>query len=118
MTGQPLDDDAVYHAFKRFLKKASISDEVRMHDLRHTYATASLAAGTDVKTLQESLGHHDPGFTLRQYGHATEKMRVVASARMGTYFEGIQKLQRDIEDERGHNNTAREIEPTTENENN
>lgn len=95
-TGQPLDDDAVYHAFKRVLKKAGISEEVRMHDLRHTYAMLTLASGTDVKTLQENLGHHDPGFTLRQYGHASKKMRTDAAARMDAYFNARIRTNENI----------------------
>jgi integrase len=37
--------------------------------LRHTYASLLLAAGVDVRTVSEALGHHDPGFTLRTYAH-------------------------------------------------
>jgi site-specific recombinase XerD len=34
-----------------------------MHVLRHTAASAWLAAGVDVRTVAEFLGHADPGFT-------------------------------------------------------
>lgn len=40
-----------------------------MHVLRHTFASACLASGVDVRTLAEYLGHTDPGFTLRFYAH-------------------------------------------------
>lgn len=40
-----------------------------MHALRHYYASTLLAGGVDVRALSEYLGHHDPGFTLRVYGH-------------------------------------------------
>jgi site-specific recombinase XerD len=39
------------------------------HQLRHHYASVLLAAGVDVRTLTEALGHSDPGFTLRVYAH-------------------------------------------------
>jgi len=39
------------------------------HALRHFYASDLIAAGADLKTLQSLLGHDDPAFTLRQYGH-------------------------------------------------
>jgi integrase len=39
------------------------------HQLRHYYASTLLAAGVDVRTLAEALGHADPGFTLRVYTH-------------------------------------------------
>jgi len=37
--------------------------------MRHTYATLALQNGADVLTVSRALGHHDPGFTLREYGH-------------------------------------------------
>ena len=41
----------------------------RPHDLRHTAATAWLAAGLDVKTVQTWLGHASAELTLNLYGH-------------------------------------------------
>ncbi|MGH3390984.1 MAG: tyrosine-type recombinase/integrase [Actinomadura sp.] len=40
-----------------------------MHVLRHTFASACLSQGVDVRTLADWLGHEDPGFTLRTYAH-------------------------------------------------
>jgi len=40
-----------------------------MHGLRHTFASACLAGGVDIRTLADWLGHSDPGFTLRTYTH-------------------------------------------------
>ncbi|MEU0521599.1 site-specific integrase [Streptosporangium sp. NPDC006007] len=49
------------------------------HKLRHTAASAWLAAGVDIVTVAEFLGHNDPAFTLRTYTHlmpsATERAR-------------------------------------------
>ncbi len=70
--GTPLDPDNLGRAFRESLARAGIDRPIRLHDLRHTYSLIQLSAGTDIKTLQESLGHHDPGFTLRQYGHTSE----------------------------------------------
>ena len=39
------------------------------HQLRHYYASISLADGVSIKELAEYLGHHDPAFTLRVYAH-------------------------------------------------
>lgn len=39
------------------------------HALRHYYASVQLADGTAITSLAEYLGHHDPGYTLRTYGH-------------------------------------------------
>jgi len=40
-----------------------------MHALRHTYASAQLEGGTNIKALSVFLGHSDAGFTLRTYTH-------------------------------------------------
>jgi integrase len=42
---------------------------IRLHDVRHSYATASLAAGVPVKVLSARLGHADIATTLRIYAH-------------------------------------------------
>lgn len=39
------------------------------HALRHYYASVLLADGVNIRELAEYLGHQDPGFTLRVYGH-------------------------------------------------
>lgn len=38
-----------------------------IHSLRHTYASLSIAAGADVKTVQNALGHADASITLNVY---------------------------------------------------
>ncbi|WP_143091826.1 tyrosine-type recombinase/integrase [Lentzea albida] len=39
------------------------------HALRHYYASVVLQDGVNVRELAEYLGHHDAGYTLRQYAH-------------------------------------------------
>ncbi|MFE0152840.1 tyrosine-type recombinase/integrase [Nonomuraea sp. NPDC059007] len=39
------------------------------HQLRHYYASITLAGGVSIKELAEYLGHTDPAFTLRRYAH-------------------------------------------------
>lgn len=47
---------------------------IRPHDLRHTYATLSLAEGVPVKTVSERLGHASVAMTLDRYAHVTPGM--------------------------------------------
>lgn len=42
---------------------------LRIHDLRHTCASLAIAAGANVKVLQQMLGHASAAMTLDQYGH-------------------------------------------------
>jgi integrase len=43
---------------------------MRLHDARHWYATQLVAAGTDLNTVADQLGHSTPAFTLAVYGHS------------------------------------------------
>jgi integrase len=40
-----------------------------MHVLRHSFASALIAANVDVRKVAAAMGHEDPAFTLRVYGH-------------------------------------------------
>lgn len=44
---------------------------LRLHDLRHHYATMLLDNGVPINTVQSWLGHADAAITLRVYGHRT-----------------------------------------------
>lgn len=39
------------------------------YDLRHTYASAAIAAGRTVVEVAAAMGHADPSLTLRRYAH-------------------------------------------------
>lgn len=97
VTGGILDPDAVYQSFKALLRKAGVPN-VRMHDLRHTFATNAIAAGVDIKTLQETLGHYDPGFTLKRYGHSTDTMKRDAAVKMDGYAASLTPAKADVTD--------------------
>lgn len=78
-------------ALKHFKKVAERigRPDARFHDLRHTYAVASLQEGDDVKTVQQNLGHATAAFTLDVYGHVSEKMKQESAARMERFIEKI-----------------------------
>jgi integrase len=55
---------------------------IRFHDLRHTYATIQLAAGTNPKLVSEVLGHKDVQITLDRYSHSLPTMHRAAAERL------------------------------------
>ena len=63
--------------------------DARFHDLRHSYAVASLRAGDDIKTVQSNLGHHTAAFTLDVYGHVTEEMKRASADRMEKFIQSV-----------------------------
>lgn len=89
--GGYLSRGTVYDCFKRIMEQIGIPDK-RFHDLRHTFAVASLRAGDDIKTVQGNLGHHTAAFTLDVYGHVTEQMRQDSAQRMEGYIQDVLNL--------------------------
>ena len=52
---------------------------IRLHDLRHSYATAALAANVSPKVVSERLGHASVSFTLEVYTHLLPDMQTEAA---------------------------------------
>lgn len=86
--GHHLSASSVYKSFKKVMEQIG-SPETRFHDLRHSYAVASIQSGDDIKTVQENLGHATAAFTLDVYGHVTEKMKQDSAARMERFIKAV-----------------------------
>ena len=74
----PLDPAAVRKRLQTILERAECK-RLRFHDLRHTFATASLEHGMDIKTLSTIIGHVSSTTTLNTYTHVTDAMRQSAA---------------------------------------
>jgi integrase len=68
LTGAPVEERNVRHILKRVLEKAGLR-HIRIHDLRHTYATLLLQAEAPITYVSAQLGHRDASITLRVYAH-------------------------------------------------
>ncbi|MDY6041958.1 MAG: tyrosine-type recombinase/integrase [Candidatus Faecousia sp.] len=88
--GQHLIHVTVYKNSKKVMDEIGRS-EIRFHDLRHSYAVASIKSGDDIKTVQENLGHATASFTLDVYGHVTEQMKQASAARMEQFIRTVNR---------------------------
>lgn len=73
--GKPLSD--LYLFWNRLRRKLGLAD-VRIHDLRHTFATFLVNAGHSLYEVQKLLGHSDPRTTTR-YAHLGQASLVAAT---------------------------------------
>ena len=75
----------------RATRAAARLPHVRLHDLRHFYASGLIAAGCDVVTVQRALGHSTTTTTLNTYSHlwptAEDRTRAAASDLMRQAFQ-------------------------------
>ena len=62
------------HNFQVFLKNSKIK-HYKFHSLRHTFATACIEVGMDIKSLSEILGHSNTTITLDIYVHSSDKIK-------------------------------------------
>ena len=70
-TGLPLSRQRLVAGLRRAADEAGVyrTEPLRLHDLRHTFATGLLRAGVPVTLVSATLGHANPSITLKVYSH-------------------------------------------------
>ena len=79
--GSPVKPDSMTQKWERFLKKYNLP-KIRLHDLRHSNATALIQAGVSPKVVQQRLGHSDVNITLNTYTHVLPEMDIEAAEKL------------------------------------
>ena len=70
--GEPISRQSFFILIKKLCTEAGIQKEISPHTLRHSFATHLLEAGTDLRLIQEMLGHEDIS-TTQIYTHLSKQ---------------------------------------------
>ena len=80
---------ALNRAWARIRKNARL-DDVRIHDLRHSFASVAVGLGEGLPIIGKLLGHSVPPTTAR-YGHVAPDPAKFAADRVGAAMEGMMR---------------------------
>jgi len=79
--GRPVSPDWLTRRFRALCEQAGVPT-IRLHDVRHTYATLALRAGVHPRVVAERLGHTTVTVTLDTYSHAVPELEAEAAERV------------------------------------
>lgn len=83
--------DSFSYQFNRIVQSLDVP-RIRLHDLRHTYATLALKAGVHPKVVSERLGHATVGVTLDLYSHVVPSIARDAANLVASHIFDIQEV--------------------------
>ena len=70
------------------LSEAAGLSHIRLHDVRHSYASAAVAAGVPAKVVSERLGHANITITLDTYSHVLPALQEDAADKIAALILG------------------------------
>jgi integrase len=85
--GRPYHPERVTRMFRSAVAATSLP-VIRLHDLRHTWATLALQAGIPAKVVQDRLGHSTVAITLNVYSHVTAQLQIDAADAVAALIAG------------------------------
>jgi integrase len=83
--GEPLHPNRFTRSFRAAVRRAGVRP-IRLHDLRHTWATLALEAGVHPKVVSERLGHATTSITLDIYSHVQPELDAQAATTVAQLF--------------------------------
>jgi integrase len=84
---RPANPDRIGAWWRLARKRSGIDSTWRLHDMRHWSATQAIAAGHDIRTVANRLGHVNPAMTLRVYAHALDQADQAVADGLATRLE-------------------------------
>ena len=91
----PLPVASIFKIFKRSIREAGVK-EIRIHDLRHSFATNAINNGCDIVAVSKYLGHSNISITLNVYTHLLDKTEKDMVEKLNEQFS-VSKLYQTIQ---------------------
>jgi integrase len=91
------------------VRKAAGCPDLRMHDLRHSFASAALAAGVSLHQIGELLGHRSAQ-TTKGYAHLLEEAGTAAARAAGDLIAARMSAGQDRDDRHGRVDLDRPVQ--------
>lgn len=90
--GRPYHPEAFSKTFDRRFRLPSFAalPRIRLHDLRHTWATLALVAGVDIRMVSERLGHSNILITSNTYQHVIKGIQAGAAQKVADLIFGTE----------------------------
>jgi integrase len=85
--GEPWNPDTFGSRFYSLVRRKKLPT-VRLHDLRHSFASLSLVAGADLKLISSSLGHSTIAVTANTYLHVAQSLQERHAAQLDSLVGG------------------------------
>lgn len=84
--GTPFHAASLYRRADRAWTKAGLTERLRLHQARHTYASFMIAAGVNAKALSVFMGHSSIKVTFDLYGHLMPGTEAEAAALLDRFL--------------------------------
>ena len=78
-----IHENNIQKSVKKAADMAGLSKKVNCHSLRHSFATHLLESGSDIRTIQQLLGHSDVATTMI-YTHVLNRPGLAVSSPLGS----------------------------------
>jgi integrase len=89
LDGSPIHPQRFSSWFRQHVRAAGLP-RIRLHDVRHSYATAALAAGVPAKVVSERLGHSAIAITMDTYSHVLPGLDELAAGTVARLILGAE----------------------------
>lgn len=85
--GSPIHNQTITKWNKKFMADSGFK-YTTVHGLRHSFATLQIAAGTDLRTVSQLLGHADVSTTMNIYAHSLKTSETAAAGKISKILRG------------------------------